>query len=260
MAVKNYAWVFYIIVLILIAVGGFYVYKKYVIEPTQTIEKQTKQIQNLSSENQQLKQNATLISAPVIQKQNGWMWFFLLTTIILLLILLFLFIKKPQEIKLRHEIIEHLRKYAMEKDGMKLWKQVSFYLFFYKADENYPYALCSFSTLKTWNSVYDSKRDLQIEPPKQYHYGYLVNAKNLDDVRADFKGETLTEMFKIIQDFGYGLVGGSHFSPYKTKSPMEMAQVELLKEEMRTDKSAKGRAKDIQKTREYLEEPDIYGA
>jgi len=239
MALKDYKSFFLLGLVFGIAVGLFYFYKQYN-APLEQLKQQNETILDLEQEIEDLKQNQTGVGEKEEGKVN------LLTVLLIILsvgmggyILYTKFGKGMGEVKSRAEIIEYMRQYSKDKDGIELFKEVKYTEGYYKADHEFPVALILFTRMQHW--IWDT------EPPAAYTYGYLVDRRDLDNVLEDFQGMSVKEVINAIKDTTWGM-RTPHYKPYKTKSYEEealkqfSAREETIKEAVEFRKAVEDRS------------------
>lgn len=219
----NYMIFVWIFVGIALVVGGFIGYNtqiKPLLEMTKTVEEKDLAIKELEAENLLLKEmiemNQTITETTEVQRLGfggmlGWFLTFLFGGALFYMLL----IKPQQDIKLRHKVIEYMRKYAKEKDSIEVHRVVDDNFGYFDGNLKWGVYLVLFCTSPTWipteeititTSSEDKTFDLNtfIEPDEKFIFGYYGNSKNLDDVKKTFRGKSVKDVYKSLQGVEWG--------------------------------------------------------
>lgn len=233
-----------IIIIVIACIIIFAGYNKFILQPNKRLAEKEEIIEELNETIKETAKNETGTGLITETKSSrGWLVLFIITTIIFAG--LWIYGMKSGSVASkhkRHEIISHMIKYAEKHEPITIYKHYKFLRGFYKGIKkaDAEFALVTFSTMgfkdhhgnkiSTWTS--------NVEPPKEFHYGYLVSLYDLDDIAEDFPGCSLKEMFTLIRKAGFG-GRGLHYTDIKDLSPENIALVEYMKETGTTERRAK---------------------
>lgn len=249
MAKSDYKWIMIFIAVCIIGAFGFIMFKTQVQQPLEEAKEKDNIIEQKDAQIAELEQRIKDIAAEKevkvdVYKAPWWAWAAIILLIIATAVILYLIFYKPQfEEKVRHQIVEHMRKYAKEKDNIKVYHLVKYAEGYYKADFSFPVALVLFTTLKTWIPV----PGIGMEPPAYSIYGYLTDKKRPDNVLEDFEGLSIKEVVESIKQTTWGM-RTPHYKAYKTKSYEEealkqyQAREETIREAVELKKAIEDRA------------------
>ena len=259
---KNYMIFVWLVLLIAIAVGGIYSYNEIVKKPFDIMRQQNSTISELEKNITVLQdiidKNQTIIETKTVEmKKASWVTVVaIIAALIFFILWLSMMMKGRGNLKLRHEIIPLMRKYAWEKDGVKVHKQIFYTEGFYKADMELAYYAVLFCTSFSWSrKMFEEQKNagdfkgysMHIEPPKEFIYGYMGDRRNPEDCK-DIQGMSIADVEKHIKNMEWGLEP-PHFKPYKTKSYEQKALQGLEEYTQAVQKDAQYK-KDVEKAME----------